>query len=141
VLPLRTNFSHTGKLAVAPARKVLGAPAVGRVMNSMPPSGLTSRITSAAPDDLAVAPHWLPDVVERIDGPPDVGAGAGTLKTPVDDTDASPATPTVAMSAAVHGQGNPTTAIASPEPSCLRAGSQPSSAFVTPLTERRTAAV
>ena len=45
-------------------------------MNSMPPSGLTSRITSAAPDDLAVAPHWLPGVVERIDGPPDVGAGA-----------------------------------------------------------------
>ena len=38
VLPLRTNFSHTGKLAVAP--------------------------------------HWLPDVVERIDGPPDVVAGA-----------------------------------------------------------------
>jgi hypothetical protein len=26
VLPLRTNFSHTGKLAVAPARKVVGAP-------------------------------------------------------------------------------------------------------------------
>jgi hypothetical protein len=91
VLPLRTNFSHTGKLAVAPARKVLGAPAVGRVMNSMPPSGLTSRTTSAAPDDLAVAPHWLPDVVERIDGPPDSAPAPRTLKTPVDDTDASPA--------------------------------------------------
>jgi hypothetical protein len=40
--------SHTGRLDVAPSTYCIDAPAAARVMNSMPPSGFTSRMAVAA---------------------------------------------------------------------------------------------
>src|SRR6185369_7779659 len=48
VSPLRESRSQRGNDAVAPARYFVSAPVELRVMNSMLPSGRTSRITRAA---------------------------------------------------------------------------------------------
>src|SRR5580765_4510585 len=47
-LPLSVNFSHTGKDALAPAMNDIDALSLVRAMNSIPPSGFTSRITRRA---------------------------------------------------------------------------------------------
>src|SRR6516162_205627 len=45
--PARVSFNHAGDVTVAPAIKDVLPPVDARVMNSIPPSGLTSRTTCA----------------------------------------------------------------------------------------------
>src|SRR5690349_4801346 len=57
--PLRASRSHTGSVREAPARNVVDAPEAGRAMNSMPPSGRTSRMRCADPGS-TVSRHMIP---------------------------------------------------------------------------------
>src|SRR5262249_17226088 len=48
VVPLRDNFNHAGSVVAVLVTLVVAAPFAGRVLNSMPPPGVTSRRTCAA---------------------------------------------------------------------------------------------
>jgi hypothetical protein len=128
--PERVSFNHGGDVTVALARNVVFAPPALRVMNSMMPPGLTSRITSGADGPTVcriITPafaygegscsyctrammlpsaasrcetNWNASVVPQMSEP-----APATSKTllPHDDT---PLTPTAPTSVAVHGAGS-----------------------------------
>src|SRR3954463_8542082 len=60
-LPFFVSFKHAGNGVTPPAMKLVSPLATGRDMNSTPPSGLTSRITSGSPPP--TSPPRLPRII------------------------------------------------------------------------------